>query len=677
MTGMPEIVARLNLDTAGFAFDARDINDVSFYGIPCAVIQRAEEALVKPSVKSVAYFSMEFGLAPSVYHPYQTTAPLSPRNAKRDFEIFSNLRQMDYYHTIHIDTLVDIPIYSGGLGVLAGDTLKSAADLKLPLLGVGILWNKGYFDQQFCIHYGQLPGEFDWDPQSYPGLVKLTVGVELQIGRDPVRFHLWKYYVPSFDKQHVVPLILLDSNHPDNPDWARELTGQLYQSSSSWWKIVQRKVLGIGGMRALQALGYAIDIHHLNEGHAAFAFVEMAKGKSPAEVAALTDRFAYTCHTPVEAGHDRLPIDELAKVLTEEELEIARRFGQDDHSARVNLTILAMNASKHVNAVAKKHEEVTKIQFPSHEEKIRGITNGIHIPTWISRPFEQLFNEYPRVFENWKDSPDSLHRVGELIHDRAFREKLWKAHKQNKAQLVELLRPWMVREDVFTIAWARRAAPYKRPSLILQRPDRLVDIATRYGGLQILFAGKAHPEDHVGTDNIKEILNIIDSLEEHRHHLRAVFLENYDTYVAKLLISGVDVWLNNPLPPFEASGTSGMKAVLNGVLQLSTMDGWVVEAADNEIGEIFGHRPTNGEIGREMDLRLREDSDSLCDKLELMVRDYCEVERADREGAHASRWIDRMIHCIEVASFFNTSRMVAQYNRSVWRMAPVSYQEFS
>ena len=332
MTGMPEIVARLNLDTAGFAFDARDINDVSFYGIPCAVIQRAEEALVKPSVKSVAYFSMEFGLAPSVYHPYQTTAPLSPRNAKRDFEIFSNLRQMDYYHTIHIDTLVDIPIYSGGLGVLAGDTLKSAADLKLPLLGVGILWNKGYFDQQFCIHYGQLPGEFDWDPQSYPGLVKLTVGVELQIGRDPVRFHLWKYYVPSFDKQHVVPLILLDSNHPDNPDWARELTGQLYQSSSSWWKIVQRKVLGIGGMRALQALGYAIDIHHLNEGHAAFAFVEMAKGKSPAEVAALTDRFAYTCHTPVEAGHDRLPIDELAKVLTEEELEIARRFGQDDHS---------------------------------------------------------------------------------------------------------------------------------------------------------------------------------------------------------------------------------------------------------------------------------------------------------------------------------------------------------
>jgi starch phosphorylase len=430
-------------------------------------------------------------------------------------------------------------------------------------------------------------------------------------------------------------------------------------------------------MRALRALGYAIDVFHLNEGHAAFAFVEAAKGKSPDEVGALMERFAYTCHTPVEAGHDRLPIDELAKVLSAEEVEIARRFGQDEHPGRVNLTILAMNASKHVNAVAKKHEEVTKIQFPSHEKKIQGITNGIHIPTWVSRPFEQLFNEYPFIFENWKDSPDSLHQVTRLRHDRAFREKLWSAHKQNKAQLAALLRAWDVREDVFTIAWARRATPYKRPSLILQRPDRLVEIAKKHGGLQVLFAGKAHPNDYAGTGNIKEILNIIDSLGEHRHDLKAIFLENYDTYVAKLLISGVDVWLNNPLPPFEASGTSGMKAVLNGVLQLSTMDGWVVEAADNEIGEIFGHRPAQGEIGREMDLKLHEDSSSLYDKLELMVQDYCQVEHGPADERHLSKWIDRMIHCIEVASFFNTSRMVAQYNRSIWRMAPTRHQDFS
>jgi len=677
MTPQQDVATLLDLDTQGFHFDAQDVNEGFFYGIPRSVIQRAEGRLRDPAVKSVAYFSMEFGLAPSVYHPYRTKAPLSPRNRKRDFEIFSNLRQMDYYHTVHIDTVVDIPIYSGGLGVLAGDTLKSAADLKLPLVGVGILWNKGYFDQQFCIRDGQLPSEFDWDPRAYPGLVKLKTEMALQIGRETVAFNLWKYYVPSFDEEHVVPLVLMDSNHPGNPDWAQELTDQLYQSTSVWWKIVQRKILGMGGMRAIEALGYAIDVFHLNEGHAAFAFVEKAKGKPAEEMAALTERFAYTCHTPVEAGHDRLPIDELAKVLSAEELEIARRLGRDENPDRVNLTMLAMNTSKHVNAVAKKHEEVTKIQFPSHEKKIRGITNGIHIPTWISRPFEQLFNEYPFVFENWKDSPDSLQQITRLRHDRPFREKLWNAHKQNKAQLLDLLRPWQMQDDIFTIAWARRAAPYKRPSLILQRPDRLVELATKHGGLQILFAGKAHPNDYAGTGNIKEILKIIDSLEEHRHSLRAIFLENYDTYVAKLLISGVDVWLNNPLPPFEASGTSGMKAILNGVLQLSTMDGWVIEAADNEIGEIFGHLPERGDVGREMDLKLREDSLSLYDKLDVMMADYDQVERDHAEERHAAKWIDRMIHCIEVASFFNTSRMVAQYNRSVWRMAPVRHEDFS
>ncbi len=677
MTPPQDMALARDLDTRGFAFDTRDINEAYFYGLPQDIVRRAEAQLRDPAVRSVAYFSMEFGLAPSIYHPYRSKVPLSPSNRKRDFEIFSNLRQMDYFHVVSIDSLVDIPIYSGGLGVLAGDTLKSAADLKLPLLGVGILWNKGYFDQQFCIRDGQLPGQFAWDPRSYPGLVKLTAEIKLSIGAEAVTFHLWKYYVPSFDETHVVPLLLLDSNHPANPVWAQALTNQLYESSTVWWKIVQRKILGMGGIRAIQALGYAIDVFHLNEGHAAFAFLEMARGKRTDEIASLTERFAYTCHTPVEAGHDRLPIEELAKVLSAEEVELARRFGQDDRPDRVNLTILAMNASKHVNAVAKKHEEVTKIQFPSHERKIQGITNGVHIPTWISRPFEQLFNDYPLVFENWKNSPDSLQHVQHLRHDRTFREKLWSAHKQNKAQLLDLLRPWQVRDDIFTIAWARRAAPYKRPSLILQRPNRLVEIAQQHGGLQILFAGKAHPNDFVGTGNIKEILNIIDGLEIHRDCLRVIFLENYDTYVAKLLISGVDVWLNNPLPPFEASGTSGMKAVLNGVLQLSTMDGWVVEAADNEIGEIFGYRAERGAVGHEMDLKLREDSTSLYDKLELMMADYDAVEKGAPEDTHKSKWIDRMINCIEVASFFNTSRMVAQYNRTIWGMAPVCYEDFS
>ncbi|MEK6557235.1 MAG: hypothetical protein AABZ14_02930, partial [Candidatus Margulisiibacteriota bacterium] len=263
-----------------------EINPQRFYHLDLNVVLRSEENLRNPHVRSTAYFSMEFGLAPSVYNTYQSQKTLSILNKKRDFEVFSNLRHMDYYHTVSIDTLVDIPIYSGGLGVLAGDTLKSSADLKLPLLGVGILWNKGYFDQRFCFHFGQMPGEFNWEPSSYPGLIKLDQTIDVPIGKISVSFHLWKYYVPSFDHTHVIPLLLLDSNHEANPDWAKKLTSQLYNSESIWWKIVQRKILGVGGMRAIKALGYSMDLYHLNEGHAAFAYLENPEAK-----------FAYTCHT--------------------------------------------------------------------------------------------------------------------------------------------------------------------------------------------------------------------------------------------------------------------------------------------------------------------------------------------------------------------------------------------
>ncbi len=649
-----------------------DINESKFYNIPMDVIRNAENNLYNKKIRSIAYFSMEFGLAPSVYNTYESQTNISEVNKKRDFEIFSNMKQMDYYHLVHVHKLVDMPIYSGGLGVLAGDTLKSSADLKLPMIGIGILWNKGYFDQKFCFHFGQIPGEFSWDPATYPGLIKLNNTIDIEIGDNSVNFYLWKYYVPSFDKKHVVPLLLLDSNHPANEPWAKELTGQLYNSTSVWWKIVQRKILGVGGIRALETLGYAIDLYHLNEGHAAFAFLEKAKGMSDADILGLTQKFAYTCHTPVEAGHDRLPISEMQKVFSPEEIEMAKKYGLDENPNLINLTILAMNASCHVNAVAKKHEEVTKIQFPSHEEKIRGITNGIHIPTWVSTTFENLFNEYNHIFVNWKENPEIFSNISKLQSDIVFRTKLWQAHKQNKKELITLLKQWMVKDDVFTIAWARRAAPYKRPSLVLQQTNKLIEIAKKYGPIQILFAGKAHPNDFVGSDNIKEILNIIDSLGKDRDYLKVLFLENYDTYIAKQLISGVDVWLNNPLPPFEASGTSGMKAILNGVLQLSTMDGWVVEAADKEIGEIFGYIPQQGMIGDENDLKMIEDSSSLYNKLEFMVRDYYNVENIqDEEKKHFSPWIDKMMNCIETSGFFNTSRMVTEYNKNIWHQKPI------
>lgn len=650
-----------------------DITASKFYHLPLDVIINAETSLTEKKSKSVAYFSMEFGLAPSVYNTYRTNGIIAEANIKRDFEIFSNLRQMDYYHLVHSNTLVDIPIYSGGLGVLAGDALKSAADLKLPLVGVGILWNKGYFDQRFCLHYGQMPGEFNWDPNTYPGLIKLNKQVQINIGQTPITLAIWKYYVPSFDHKHVVPLVLLDSNLPENPDWAKTMTGQLYNSESTWYKIVQRKILGVGGVKALEALGYSINMYHLNEGHAAFAFLEKARGKNEKQIKSLMPHFAYTCHTPVEAGHDRLSIADLSEVLDTEELSLAQHYGLDANPDLINLTLLSMNVSANVNAVAKKHEEVTKIQFPNHEEKIRGITNGVHIPTWISKPFEDLFDEYADVFKDWRYNPSVLETIALMDKNVVFRVKLWAAHKQNKRHLVNMLKPWGVKDNVFTIAWARRSAPYKRPSLILQQPDKLIELAKRVGPIQILFSGKAHPADFAGTSHIKDILGIIDSLGEHRNYLKVLFLENYDTFIAKQMVSGVDVWLNNPLPPFEASGTSGMKAILNGVLQLSTMDGWVVEAAHKEIGEIFGYVPDEGEIGDEQDLKMHEDSTDLYDKMEAMMIDYYQAEsEPDEKKKTESRWIDRMINCVEVSSYFNTSRMVTEYNDTVWKMATLT-----
>jgi len=536
-------------------------------------------------------------------------------------------------------------------------------------VGVGIMWNKGYFDQKFCLHYGQIPGEFCWEPKDYPGLIKLNKTIDLDIEGNNIKFNLWKYYVLSFDKKHAIPLVLLDSNHLDNPSWTRELTAQLYNSKSVWWKIVQRKILGMGGVRALEVLGYNIDLYHMNEGHAALAFVEKAKGLKEKEVIELTRKFAYTCHTPVEAGHDRLSISEMAKLLSPEEMRIAMQFGRDSNPELINLTILAMNSSFQVNAVAKKHEEITKIQFPTHEEKIRGITNGIHVPTWVSSSYEELFNKYQDVFVNWKQNPEILANISKFADSFEFRRDLWRAHKQNKKDLANLLKPWLIKDDVFTIAWARRAAPYKRPSLILQQTEKLIEMVNTFGKVQILFAGKAHPNDYIGTGNIKEILNIIDSLGKHRDSLKVLFLENYDTYIAKVMVTGVDVWLNNPLPPFEASGTSGMKAILNGVLQLSTLDGWVVEAADKEIGETFGYIPKPGVIGDENDLKLEEDSNSLYNKLELMVRDYYNVENMyDEEKKYFSPWIDKMMNCIETSAYFNTSRMVQEYNNNIWKM---------
>ena len=643
----------------------KDITDSEFFGFPIRPIIDAEEKLLAKGTSSVAYFSMEYGLAPSVYHAFKSVNPIKESNILSEHEVFSNMKDMDYYHYLPLRKIIDLPIYSGGLGVLAGDTLKSSADLGISLAAIGILWNKGYFKQRFWFRAGgQIPDVLSWDPRSYPGLIPLKPKISINLSGEEVVLKLWKYYVYSYDLKNVVPLILLDANLPENPSYFRELTDQLYLSTSGWIKICQRAILGIGGVAALDKLGYSINKYHLNEGHAAFAFLEKAKKQNFEDVKKI---FAYTCHTPVEAGHDRFDIQEVEAVLGPEKAELVKKFGRDEkHQNIANLTQLAINTSSHINGVAQKHGEVMRIQFPKYKDKIKSITNGVHSFTWISKPVQNLLVKYKDRIGDYESDPTMLKNVLNLKSDVDFKFGLWEAHLENKKILAEFLKFWYFDESTFTISWARRIATYKRPTMLLSDPNRLLDIARRFGPLQIIIAGKAHPADVPASIHMDDMLERIALLGGERKVLRVCFLENYDTYFAKLLTSSVDVWLNNPLPPFEASGTSGMKAIINGVLQLSTLDGWMVEAADKKIGRIFGYVPAPGEIGSEADLKLSEDSNELYKNLEEMMSIYYSTAKGNVK-IEESEWIDMMINCIAEAGYFNTHRMVTEYYQNIWR----------
>ena len=259
---------------------------------------------------------MEFGIAPSIYNSFSLTRPMSEKNQFYTHEVFSNYWLCDYLFKVRIDKMLDIPIYGGGLGVLAGDAIKSSADLGLSVVGIGILWNKGYFKQSFWYKHGQVPEELTWDPSTYPGLIPLKNIVTIDTKEGTIHLRLWKYYVYSYDKKHACPIILLDSNLPENKPSFQKLTDQLYRSDDVWWKICQRVILGVGGMKALKSLGLSIDRYHLNEGHAAFALAESyVQLKDKTQFKEYQKKFAYTCHTPVEAGHDRFSIADVERLL--------------------------------------------------------------------------------------------------------------------------------------------------------------------------------------------------------------------------------------------------------------------------------------------------------------------------------------------------------------------------
>jgi starch phosphorylase len=327
-----------------------------------------------------------------------------------------------------------------------------------------------------------------------------------------------------------------------------------------------------------------------------------------------------------------------------------------------------MNISCAINAVSHNHQKVMHIQFPSYKDQIQYVTNGVHPYTWMSRGLAELLKKFPAAFPDFSVNPMVLSRAGELKADPDFRAQLWQAHQSNKNDLCEFLKKWELDKNLFTICWARRIAAYKRPSLILHDINRLIRIAREVGPLQIILAGKAHPNDNLGFTYINEMLDKVDKLNEDYGKLKIIVLENYDISLGKMLSSSVDVWLNNPLPPFEASGTSGMKAILNGVLQMSTVDGWVAEATDKKIGAFFGYKNSEGSVGNESDLHMNTDSEELYSALERMVGLYYKTNQGGKADV-SSEWIDMMIECITTAAYFNTYRMVDQYKKQIWKIA--------
>lgn len=653
------------VDVENFDKDySKDICKGKYFGFPIDPIIRAEKRLRDAKERSIAYFSMEYGLATSFYNTFKSTGEVHEANKTPKNTVFSNYRVADYLFDVKTDSLIDLPIYSGGLGVLAGDTVKTMADYKLPAVGIGILWRSGYFRQEFWFKYGQVPEKTHWDPHSYPGLIPLKNTVTLKLKNEDIRLKLWKYYVYSYKLDYAVPLILLDAEIPENREDLRMLTDQLYRSDNSWIKLMQRIVLGFGGISAVNALNYPVKIFHLNEGHAVFAFIEKARGLSSEQVESLKGHFCYTCHTPVQAGHDRFSTDDMQRVLKDDDFRLIQRFGRED-SGLINLTLLSMNIASSINAVSRRHQEVMQLQFPEYKDRIKYVTNGVHPYTWISPDYIKLFKDFTPPVEDIDSNPMSLANVSLIRNNESFRKQIWLKHKVNKQRLCSLLEKWKLKEDVLTLCWARRIAAYKRPSLILQDIERLISIAAKVGPLQIILAGKAHPNDNLGFTFINEMLDKVDKLGDKNYDiLKIVILENYDIYLGHLLTSGVDLWLNNPYPPFEASGTSGMKAIFNGVVQLTTSDGWVVEAEDKGIGKIFGTRYSEGKLGNEFDRSMKDDADALYKSLEDLSAMYYSTYNGKLNVS--SPWIDMMINCVAVSSHFNTYRMLDEYKSLIW-----------
>ncbi|MGH9586570.1 MAG: alpha-glucan family phosphorylase [Acidobacteriaceae bacterium] len=543
------------------------------------------------------------------------------------------------YFSMEIAVTPAMPTYSGGLGVLAGDTLRSAADMGLRMVAVTLAHRQGYFRQRLDANGVQKEEPQPWSPESV--LAKEEPVVRLDIEGHNVAIRAWRYDLVGVTG-HIVPIYFLDADLDENDENDRKLTDRLYGGDSDH-RLRQEAILGMGGARILDALGLQPVVYHMNEGHAALLTVALLEQErhganvdhaSDQDIASVRQQCIFTTHTPVPAGHDRFSSEQTYRILGEDRARLLERVGAF-HDGMLNMTYVALRFARFVNGVAMQHGKVSREMFPDYE--ISAITNGVHARTWTAPSFQAAYDKHlPR----WRQDNLRLRYAIDIPE-----EEIAAAHAESKRALLAAVKERTGMElhpDIFTIGFARRAATYKRSDLLFHDAERLARMAGDFGGLQIIYAGKAHPADEPGKAMIRHVIELSKQLSSDA--LKIVYLENYEWRLGALLTGGVDLWLNTPKRPYEASGTSGMKAALNGVPSLSILDGWWIEGwIEGVTGWAIADRDDEG-----------GEAASLYEHLEQMILPLYTKQ--------PDQWERIMRSTIALnGSYFNTQRMLEQY----------------
>lgn len=544
------------------------------------------------------------------------------------------------YFSMEVALAADIPTYSGGLGILAGDTLRSAADLGVPMVGVTLMYRKGYFQQSLDAKGRQTERPVEWKPENHLESLEPIATVTIE-GR-PVNLRCWRYDVVGVGG-HIVPVYLLDANAGTNADFDRTLTDHLY-GGDEHYRLCQELILGVGGVEMLSKLGHRdIETYHMNEGHSALLSLRLVERRlakqenrfpSTEDIAAVRSQCVFTTHTPVPAGHDEFPGNLVRQVLGANRATLLFSTGFTGHD-QLNMTHLALHHTNYVNGVAMKHGEVSRAMFPNY--RVKALTNGVHAATWTAPSIQELFD---REIPEWRHDNIYLRyaiNIGLKSIQAAHREAKVRLFKEIEAETGVQMDP-----DVFTVGFARRATGYKRAPLFMSDPERIRKIAKKSGQLQIVYGGKAHPRDEGGKANIREIFEAAGEL---KGAVKVVYVANYDWRWGQLITGGVDLWLNTPIVTREASGTSGMKCALNGIPSLSTLDGWWIE----------GH--VEGLTGWSIDTKNGQESEEVESMYAKLEDDILPLYYNDPDGFAL---VMRSAIALN-GSFFNTQRMLLQY----------------